>query len=196
MALTLNLKTTIAAEPMTIDEAKNFLRVDINDDDAFIGSLISSARDYCESVTMRALGTESFELVLPDFPSDRDFIEIPRPPLQKIISAQYKDCYGVVNDIDPETIVYDYDSEPGRIVLAYNRFWPIYIPYTAGAVIINFTSGYNPDNPMPESIKQAMYLLIGQWYTNREPMVDRRLTELNYSVDALLAPHRVITLGW
>ncbi|KLU64022.1 phage gp6-like head-tail connector protein [Desulfosporosinus acididurans] len=196
MALTLNLKTPIAAEPMTLAEAKNFLRVDLDDDDAFISSLVSSARDYCESATMRALGTESFELVLEDFPSDRDFIEIPRPPLQNIISAQYKDCYGVMRDIDPETIILDYDSEPGRIVLAYNRFWPIYIPWPAGAVIINFTAGYNAANPMPEGIKQAMYLLIGQWYTNREPMVDRRLTELNYSVDALLQPHRVITLEW
>jgi len=195
MSLTLNIKTP-AVEPMTLTEAKNFLRVDLDDDDIYIGSLITSAREYCESVTMRALGTQKFELVLDDFPSIKDFIEIPRAPLQKVDTAQYRNSFGEVQDIDPATILFDYDSEPGRIVLAYNRFWPIFIPYPAGAVIINYTAGYTALNPMPIGIKQAMFLLIGQWYTNREPMVDRRLTELKYSVDSLLAPYRVITLRW
>jgi uncharacterized phiE125 gp8 family phage protein len=195
MSLTLNLKTP-AVEPMTLTEAKNFLRVDLDDDNIYIGSLITSAREYCESVTMRALGTQKFELVLDDFPSIKDFIEIPRAPLQKVDTAQYRNSFGEIKDIDPATILFDYDSEPGRIVLAYNRFWPIFIPYPAGAVIINYTAGYTALNPMPIGIKQAMFLLIGQWYTNREPMVDRRLTELKYSVDSLLAPYRVITLRW
>ena len=196
MSLTLNIKTPIVDEPITLIEAKNFLRVDLDDDDTYISSLITSAREYCESITMRALGTQDFELILDNFPSIKDFFEIPRPPLQKINTAQYRNSFGEIKDIDPLTILFDYDTEPGRIVLAYNRFWPIFIPYPAGAVIINYTAGYNVQNPMPIGIKQAMLLLIGQWYTNREPMVDRRLTELKYSIDALLAPYRVLTLRW
>ncbi|MHB1651394.1 MAG: head-tail connector protein [Desulfitobacteriaceae bacterium] len=196
MSLILNLKTPLVTEPIILAEAKNYLRVDIADDDTLIGSLITSAREYCEAVTGRALGTQSWELVLPEFPPDRSFIEIPRPPLQAVTKAQYRNSFGVLADIDPTTILYDYSSEPGRIVLAYNRFWPIFIPYPAGAVIIDFTAGYSATNLMPVSIKQAMFLLIGQWYENRESMANKRLTELNYSVDALLALNRVQTLRW
>lgn len=196
MSLTLNLKTPISIEPITLLEAKTYLRVDIADDDALIGALITSAREYCESVTGRAFGTQKWELVLDDFPSDRDFIEIPRPPLQSVDSAKYKNSKGEAYVIDPATIILDYDMEPGRITLAYNRYWPIFIPYPAGAVIIDYTAGYTVGNLMPISIKQAMLLLIGQWYENREPMANKRLTELNYSVDALLAQYRVQTLRW
>lgn len=196
MSLALNLKTPITEEPITLAEAKTYLRVDITDDDALIDALITSAREYCESVTGRALGTEKWELALEDFPSDRDYIELPRPPLQSVDSLVYRNSKGETFSIDPANVIYDYDSEPGRIVLAYNRYWPIYIPFPARAVSIAFTAGYSATNLMPVSIKQAMLLLIGQWYENREPMAIKRLTELNYSVDALLAPYRVQTLRW
>jgi len=196
LSLILNLKTPLVTEPVSLAEAKTYLRVDIADDDGLISTLITSAREYCESVTGRALATQSWEYIMQYFPFDRSFIEIPRPPLQLVTKAQYRNSFGVIADIDPNTILFDYSSEPGRIVLAYNRYWPIFIPYPAGAVIIDFTAGYSAANLMPVSIKQAMLLLIGQWYENREPMATKRLTELNYSVDALLTPNRVQMMRW
>ena len=40
--------TPAASEPITLTEAKNFLRVDGSDDDALITALISAAREMCE----------------------------------------------------------------------------------------------------------------------------------------------------
>ena len=41
--------TPAASEPITLTEAKNFLRVDGTDDDTLITALISAAREMCES---------------------------------------------------------------------------------------------------------------------------------------------------
>ena len=57
-------------------------------------------------------------------------------------------------------------------------------------------AGYGAASTVPTSIKQAMLLLIGHWYENREAMVESKfaasLTEAPYVVEALLSPHRII----
>ena len=53
--------TPAASEPITLTEAKNFLRVDGSDDDALIGALISAAREMCEQYTRRILVTTTID---------------------------------------------------------------------------------------------------------------------------------------
>jgi hypothetical protein len=47
---------------------------------------------------------------------------------------------------------------------------------------------------IPKPIKQAMLLLIGHWYENREATAFNVNRELAFSVNALLYPYKV--LGW
>jgi len=47
--------TAVATEPVTLTEAKSHLRVIGTTDDTFITALISSARDFAEHYTGRAL---------------------------------------------------------------------------------------------------------------------------------------------
>ena len=53
------LLTAPAAEPLTLDEARAFLRVEYHDDDAVIAALIAGARLHIEAQTRRALITQS-----------------------------------------------------------------------------------------------------------------------------------------
>lgn len=53
----------ISAEPITISEIKSLLRIDWADDDALIASLISRARALAETVTHRALATQTIQQV-------------------------------------------------------------------------------------------------------------------------------------
>jgi uncharacterized phiE125 gp8 family phage protein len=48
-----------AIEPLSLDEAKTFLRVETGDDDALITALIAAARLHVESQTHLALITQS-----------------------------------------------------------------------------------------------------------------------------------------
>ena len=47
------------SEPVTLAEAKNFLRVTITDDDLLISSLITAAREACEAFTGRSFWIHS-----------------------------------------------------------------------------------------------------------------------------------------
>lgn len=43
------------AELITLDEVKNYLRIDFSEDDTFLSTLIVAARNYCESYLNRPL---------------------------------------------------------------------------------------------------------------------------------------------
>ena len=60
----LQLVSAPAGEPITLLEAKQHLRVDVDDDDALIGSLITAARQAAETRTGRQLMTARWKLVL------------------------------------------------------------------------------------------------------------------------------------
>jgi uncharacterized phiE125 gp8 family phage protein len=52
-----------AAEPLTLAEAKDFLRVTQDDDDSVVAALIASARILVEAQTRRALMTQQWRIV-------------------------------------------------------------------------------------------------------------------------------------
>ena len=60
--------TPAASEPITLTEAKNFLRVDGSDDDTLISALISAAREMCESYCRRILVTTTIVEYFDGFP--------------------------------------------------------------------------------------------------------------------------------
>jgi len=68
--MTLRLITAPSAEPATVDEVKLDARIDGPELDATIELLIKAARQRCEDLTGRALITQTWELVLDEFPVD------------------------------------------------------------------------------------------------------------------------------
>ena len=61
-----------AVEPLSLDQAKAHLRVDIDDDDDLISTLITAAREYCEEFCHRAFITQTWQLLLDHFPGVAD----------------------------------------------------------------------------------------------------------------------------
>jgi hypothetical protein len=72
----LTTETAPAVEPVSVSEAKEHLRVDISDDDTYIGSLITAARKYCEEYLDRALVSQQLTMRMDTFPYE---FELPRP---------------------------------------------------------------------------------------------------------------------
>ena len=81
----LKLKTGPAVEPVTLEEAKLHLRVDSGDDNALITALITTARELAERETHRAFITQTWQMYLDTAEAE---IEIPKPPLQSIVSIK------------------------------------------------------------------------------------------------------------
>ena len=87
----------------------------------------------------------------------------------------------------------DTKSEPGRIALNYGASWPSTTLRPVNGVCIIFVAGYGNAADVPQYIKNAMLLLIGHWYENREgaaiPSVVPK--EIPFGVEALLWKERV-----
>ncbi len=82
ITMPLELVTAPALEPVTLDEAKAHLKIDVSDDDALITTLIAAARARAEWHTGRAFVTQGWRLWLDAWPCEP--VEIPLPPLQSV----------------------------------------------------------------------------------------------------------------
>ena len=160
--------TPPAIEPVSLTEAKLHLRADVDDDDSLIESLIQTAREMVEGIARRALITQTWKYILDEFP-DGDELMLPLPPLQSVTTIIYKDQGGASSTFAASDYIVNTDTEPGKVVLAYGKSWPSTSLYPTGAVTVQFVAGYGDDpTDVPEKYRQAMLLLIGHWYENRE----------------------------
>jgi uncharacterized phiE125 gp8 family phage protein len=163
---------------------------DVTEDD-LVSALITAAREYCEGFTGRALAEQTLEAYPPCFPRMNE-VELPCPPLQSVTSVKYTDIDGNETTMTEGTdYIVDTDSTVGRIVLPYAETWPTAALYTVNPIKIRYVAGYTT---VPRSIKQAMLLLIGHWYANREAVLVGQGTmskEIEFAVKALLSMHRV-----
>jgi uncharacterized phiE125 gp8 family phage protein len=139
----LKLVTGPAREPIHLAEAKLHLKVEHNADDSLILASIQAARGYAEGFTARQLVTATYDLMLDCFPCSSWIcpIEVPRPPLQSVISIIYIDTTGITQTLDPTRYIVDTNSEPGRIMLAYGQSWPP-TRVIMNAVTIRFMAGH------------------------------------------------------
>lgn len=187
------IDTQVTSEPVSSAEVKLHLRLGSETtEDSLLASLISVAREYCEGYTGRGLATQTIEMYLDAFPAE-DFIELPKPPLQSVTSVKYKDSAGTETTMTATTqYLVDTDSPIGRIVLPYGVTWPSFVPYPMNPIKIKYVAGYYTSKPIPTAIKQAMLLLIGHWYENRETVLVGSVSkELEFTVRALLSLYRV-----
>lgn len=174
-----------AVEPLTVADLKKHLRVDGVDEDGYLGTLIIAARELAEIFTRRAFVTQTWDLYLDCFPTDGE-IRLPRPPLQTVSFVKYTDLGGTLQTLDPSTYIVDTASEPGRIALAYLKFWPTF-RQVANSILVEFKAGYGDDaTKVPARVVQAMKLTIGSWYANRESVGPNNLAQLPDSAQALL----------
>ncbi len=191
--MALKLFTAPAEEPITLVEAKAHLRVDGSAEDTLITSLIVAARQWCEGYQNRAYVTQTWDMVLDEWPGDPcpDRIRIPLPPLQSVASVKYKGTDGIQVVMPAADYLVDLASQPGRLVLGYGKSWPTATLQPAAAIEVRFTAGYGAAAVVPETVKQAIKLLVGHLYEHREATSDDELPEVPFAVKALLGLERI-----
>ena len=189
----LKLVTVPEEEPIDLDAAKKHLRVEHEDEDLLITSLITAARETAEITTGRAFLTQEWELTLDAFPAAG--FDLPRPPLQSVTSVKYLDVNGVEQTLATAKYLVDTRSEPGRVTPAYGEIWPS-TRNVINAVTVKFKAGYGAVPEVPESLKSAIKLLLSHFYEIREPVnVGNIVTEIPLGVERLLWQHKVVTFA-
>jgi uncharacterized phiE125 gp8 family phage protein len=180
-----------AIEPLSLAEAKAFLRVETDDDDALISALIAAARLHVESQTQLALITQRWRMVFDCWPR-HGRIAVRPAPLKAVDAARVFDAGGHAHPIDMQAFVPDL----GASMLA---FMPWSVPVTtriAAGIEIDVTVGFgDAAADVPEPLRQAIRLLVAHWYDNRGLIAaDRESAVMPASAAALIAPYRVVSL--
>jgi len=146
-------------EPITLEEAKAFLRIIDNDEDLLIATLISTVREHVENITNRQLENATFELYDCFLP-----YKLPKNPIVSIDKIEYMDAVGDYVELDSDTY-YLYENN-GVGYINYSEI-PTTIDHKK-AFKLTLTCGYSE---VPEAIKSYMKVKISTLYENREEFV-------------------------
>lgn len=179
------------AEPWSVAEAKNFLRVEHGDDDTLIAALISAARNHVEALTRRGLLLQTWRFVLDAWPPDGRI----RPrigPLRTLNAARVYDHAGNAAAIDVQTFVID---AAANVIAA--PCWALPAPGRASAGIeldVQIGFGANPTD-VPDVLRHAIRTLVAHWYENRGlAAIGQSIAMMPGSVNAMISSYRVLSL--
>jgi uncharacterized phiE125 gp8 family phage protein len=184
------LLTAPAVEPLSLAEAKAFLRVEHNDDDDVIEALVSASRIHIETQTRRALITQAWRLAFDAWPESGRMPVVPGP-LQDLTAARVYDFGNAAHAVDVQNFV----ADVGGSALAFAT-WAVPAPgRIAAGIELDVTVGYgDAATDVPEPLRQAVRLLTAHWYENRGLAALGTVTVLPSMVAALIAPYRMLSL--
>lgn len=181
----LSLNTAAASPPVSLSEAKAHLRVDGSDEDTLISSLILAATRVVEEQVGRALVSQIWDLKTgwPDA-----IVDIPLAPVISLDAMSYQDADDEAQTLDVADFYLFASDDTAKVQPKGNAPWPS-MAVRPDALTITFTAGYSE---VPEPLKQAVLLLIAQWFEHRVP-VGRRMENLPLAFEHIVFLYR---LGW
>lgn len=182
-----------ASEPVSLAEAKLFLRVEHDDDDDLIAALIAAARVQVEAQTRRALITQTWRLVRDVWPASGCLPILP-VPLREVTAIGVYDADGMIHTLDVDDFHIDTISAPA--ILAFERGAPLAPGRHNAGIEIDIEVGFGDTaEAVPAPLRQAIRFLVAHWYENRRIIAaSGKVASLPASVSALIAPFRVLSL--
>lgn len=192
----LTRQTQPAVEPVTLSEAKAHLRVDTTTDDAYIGSLITAAREWCEQYLDRTLVHTQWVMRFDRFPPDgTQDIELPRPPMAlagtaTAVALTFTFENGTTSTYSTASYRVDRNGVPGTVKTLYGQTWPPHLQ-DDNAISVTWWGGYGSSGTsVPAAIRHAMLMLVGMWYERRMAADSMSGDEIPFGVKSLLDSQR------
>jgi uncharacterized phiE125 gp8 family phage protein len=193
----LTRQTPPAVEPVTLSEAKAHCRIDTNDDDAYVASLISAAREWCEQYLDRTLVYTQWVMRFDKFPPDGTMdIELPRPPMAAAgtataVALTFTYDNGTTATYSSASYRVDSSSTPGAVKTLYGQTWPPHLQ-DDNAISVTWWGGYGASGQdVPAAIRHAMLMLVAYWYDNRSTVLVGSISkQLEFAVESLLSSQK------
>ena len=175
-----------AIEPVALADMKQWLKLENPDDDDVIGALITAARLIVEAQIRRMLITQTWRLIYDCWPDGR-IVKIPLAPFQSLTAMRVYDASGTPQAVSASLYYVDAAADAARIIFGAPPPAPGRV--TAG-IEMDITVGYGatPDS-VPEPLRQAIRMLVTDWYENRGDAGADEANALPASVRALVAPY-------
>lgn len=174
-----------AVEPIPLELAKQHLKMDeIDEDDTLINGLIAAARSHVEQYCNCALISQTITEKFSGFGAGGLVLSI--APVIEVSGVQYLDGAGELQPLGDDVYRVNNFTRPASVYIKYGKTFPN-TWHEPNAVTCVYTAGYGEaSGDVPEPIRQAMLLLIGDMYYKRNDSVKKLPTAAEY----LLAPYR------
>ena len=189
MYRSLKVDTAATTPVFTTAEAKAFLKVDISDDDTIIDNLVAAATESCQIYTNQYF----IDTVVTQYCDNwKEFYSLYKSPVDSITHVKYFDSDDSQQTLASSNYILDKASKPARIGLSVTGSLPT-LSKRINAVEVQYTVGYGTaSTDVPEGIRTAIILTVGNWYENRQSVITgRTATELPLSSQYLLDQYKI-----
>lgn len=173
------------ALPVTLENLREHLNSSFAED-GLVSEYLAAAQGWVEGYTGFLLSprqvSESFDRLAPR-------TTLQNWPVQEITSVVYFDTGGTEREFSIQSARLVNAQRPARVALLGSL---PYAPRSPGAVTITYQAGLPADQDAPPAFAQAIRLLVGEYYLNREAGSMSR--DADRAVSGLLRPFRHRTL--
>jgi hypothetical protein len=180
--------TEPTAEPLSLQEVKEYLRVDDATDERVVQPLIIAARQFAEEHMNRALMQQTITLSLdavvdqdeplyegmrtaPDLNYYKNYLVLPKSPVQSVTSVKTYDDNDTATTMATTKYYVDTVREPARVVLRTGETFPTALR-VANAIEVVYVAGYTSAYAVPEPIRLGMLQHIAYMYEHRGDMYE------------------------
>ncbi len=162
--------TPASTMPVSLVEAITQCNAVAGQDDALLHTLIAAATATVETAAGMTLRAQNVRLVFWDLPETIVELEIPEPyfPVTNITAIKYRDQDGAQQTLATSIYQSNLISRPPRIAVKPNQSWPTMRHGDYDQLVIEGSIG--TPTP-PEQARQAILLLVGHWFLNREASI-------------------------
>lgn len=170
--------------------AREHVAVETSASDTLLQRFVDTAVRYVELAARMSLFDQSRTLVLDSFPDD-GFVQLYGKPIKAVTSFT---TYNILDAADTTFTQYAIDAPGSRLLLKSGYSWPTSLRDNS-AVHIVYTSGHGTTvAALSPNLVQAVMLMVGHWFANRESGGCGVTSELAMGVSDLIGVSRDLRL--
>jgi uncharacterized phiE125 gp8 family phage protein len=182
-------------EPVTYGDCAEHLRVDSEEDIAYVSSLIPAARELIDSLSGRASTLATYRVVAPTWRSLMQHtrqVPLYRVPLVSIDSVKYYDDGGTLQTLGAGDYIAVTGTEPGTLVLTGDLPSVFSRP---DAVQVEFKAGHEHAGDVPQVQRHLIKMMVHHLYEQREFInVGNIVTKIPLTMNMML--NHIKVGGW
>lgn len=204
----IKVTTAPTAEPLSLQEVKEYLRLEDASDERVVQPMITAARQFAENHLARSLMQQTITLTLdaitdqesympegmrtaPDLNYYKNYVVLPGSPIQSVTTLKTFDDSDNATTMAASKYYVDTQREPGRIVLRTGETFPTALR-VANAIEVVYVAGYASAYAIPEPIRMGMFQHIAHMYEHRGDMGEyQQAREIPAMIKMLYAPYRI-----
>jgi uncharacterized phiE125 gp8 family phage protein len=161
--------------PLTLEEMRNYLRLDSDTEDPLLFDLITAATAYVDGyagILGRALMTQTWEQRYSSFPTGAGHIPLVVGPVQSgspdPTAVLYYDGDNVLQEVGTDVYFVQYTDAGAAVTLQTGELWPTDVYSRLDAVAVRYVVGYGSlPSAVPEDIRQALRMIVAAWFDTR-----------------------------